>query len=184
MYSKFHMNKTISFTAIAAIMLALFVALHGVWRTPEPALPTGTTTPLAISSGAAPALDTAPSPLPPASLPAKNETASAAAPAIATSAAPITEPVTLIVGGTSYRAELTASHTVLDMMRALSDADASFSFEGENYPSLGFFVSAIDGKKSGGGYNWMLYVNGKQSSTGASQTKLSNGDTVEWKYER
>lgn len=51
------------------------------------------------------------------------------------------------------------------------------------YPTLGSFVESIGGLKNEGGSYWMLYINGTFSSTGVSQTKVEQGDHIEWRYE-
>ena len=89
----------------------------------------------------------------------------------------------LSVGGKSYATFSPIGSSVLDAMRSLAST-SDLSFTGRDYPSLGFFVDSINGKKAESGYNWMLYVNGKLSNTGASETHLKAGDTVEWKYEK
>ncbi len=68
-------------------------------------------------------------------------------------------------------------------MRSLASS-SNFTFAGREYPSLGFFVESINGKKGTNGYYWFLYVNGKSSDTGASETHLKTGDVIEWKYEK
>src|SRR3989344_4494765 len=90
--------------------------------------------------------------------------------------------VTFSVAGSSYTAFAPAGSTVIDAMKILAST-TGFSFNGKDYPSLGFFVDSINGKKAGSGYNWILYVNGKLSGTGASQTTLKAGDAIEWRYE-
>jgi len=90
--------------------------------------------------------------------------------------------VTLLVGSTTYPAYAAQNSTVLDVMREIAST-TTFSFIGREYPSLGFFVESINGKKGADGRYWILYVNGKEASKGASQTFLTAGDTVEWKYE-
>jgi hypothetical protein len=72
---------------------------------------------------------------------------------------------------------------VLDLMRALSSG-TSFTFTGENYPSLGFFVESINGAKNADGKYWILYINGKSSDVGASNAVIRSGDTVEWRFEK
>lgn len=105
---------------------------------------------------------------------------------IDTAASPTTTPKTpqvmLSVDGKTYAASVPASRSVLDAMRAMQAS--GLMFVGTEYPSLGFFIESINGKKAADGYNWMLYVNGAQSQTGASQTKISGGDRIEWKYEK
>ncbi len=91
--------------------------------------------------------------------------------------------VALSVAGRSYAAFAPAGSSVLDTMRTLAST-SDFIFTGRDYPSLGFFVDSINGTHAEGGYNWMLYLNGKLSNTGASQTALKTGDAVEWKYEK
>ena len=94
-----------------------------------------------------------------------------------------TSNVTLSVAGKSYPAFAPVDSTVLDMMRTLAST-SDFTFTGHDYPSLGFFVDSINGQKTEKSYNWILYINGKLSNTGASQTTLKAGDAVEWRYEK
>ena len=77
----------------------------------------------------------------------------------------------------------TTASSVLDVMHTLA-AEGSFSFSGRDFPGLGFFVEEMNGRKNMDGYYWILYVNGTPSQTGASQTMLSDGDTIEWRFER
>ncbi len=76
-----------------------------------------------------------------------------------------------------------SSGTVLDAMNAQKAAGA-LSFSGREFPGLGFFVEEINGTRSTDGYYWILYVNGTVSPTGVSQTLLSAGDVIEWRYEK
>ncbi len=109
-------------------------------------------------------------------------TASTTATAPETIPAP-TPNVTLSVAGKSYAAFAPIDSTVLDTMRTLASA-SDFTFSGRDYPSLGFFVDSINGRKTEKSYNWILYINGKLSNTGASQTTLKAGDAIEWRYEK
>jgi len=77
----------------------------------------------------------------------------------------------------------TTASSVLDVMNTLA-AEGSFSFSGRDFPGLGFFVEEMNGRKNMDGYYWILYVNGTPSQTGASQTMLSDGNTIEWRFER
>jgi|SRR3989338_6196392 len=108
--------------------------------------------------------------------------------ASAATSTPVTVPTpalntTLSVAGSLYTAFAPAGSTVIDAMRVLAST-TGFSFSGKDYPSLGFFVESINGQKAESGYNWILYVNGKLSGTGASQTTLETGDAIEWRYEK
>lgn len=89
---------------------------------------------------------------------------------------------TLSVDGQIYRGSIKDGATILDAMRAL--ASSNFAFTGRDYPSLGFFVESINGKKNANGFYWILYINGKSSDLGVSQAKIRDGDQVEWKYEK
>lgn len=100
-----------------------------------------------------------------------------------TAVATQTPNITLVVEGHSYTTFAPAGATVLDAMRTLAST-SDFTFTGRDYPSLGFFVESINGQKAEAKHTWILYVNGKLSGTGASQTTLKAGDSVEWKYEK
>lgn len=91
--------------------------------------------------------------------------------------------ITFIVGDDSYRLYAPPGSTVLDAMRALAST-TPFAFSGREYPSLGFFVESINGKRNADGLYWFLYINNKSSNTGVSNTTLHPGDTVEWRFER
>ncbi len=84
---------------------------------------------------------------------------------------------------TSYVIPVHASGSVLDAMRAFAST-TSFRFEGRDYPSLGFFVESINGKKPAGGFVWIFYVNGVKSGKGVSSMHVTPDDNVEWKYEK
>ena len=89
---------------------------------------------------------------------------------------------TFIVAGTNYQIAIPAKTTVLNEMRTLASS-TSFRFSSRDFPGMGAFVESINGKQNAGGKYWILYVNGVQSPKGISQTYISNGDRVEWKYE-
>ncbi len=90
-------------------------------------------------------------------------------------------PLTLIVGDKKYDVSIPRGASVLDAMQTARSQGLEFS--GTEYPSLGFFVESLNGKASARGSYWFLYVNDASSETGASQTILKPGDTVEWRYE-
>ena len=56
--------------------------------------------------------------------------------------------------------------------------------KGTNFSGLGFFVDSINGIKSGNGYSWIYYINGKKATVGVSTYKLQEGDLIEWRYEK
>jgi hypothetical protein len=82
------------------------------------------------------------------------------------------------------RIPILTAGTVLDAMQTFATASSSFSFDGKDYPGLGFFVEVIEGRKAADGHSWILYVNEKTADRGASQQHVSPEDTVEWRYEK
>jgi predicted component of viral defense system (DUF524 family) len=49
--------------------------------------------------------------------------------------------------------------------------------------SFGDYVSSINGTAGNGPKYWILYVNGKESSVGASDYITKNSDTLKWRLE-
>ena len=47
---------------------------------------------------------------------------------------------------------------------------------------FGVFVKSINGFESSAEMAWIYFVNGEAGQVAADQTKVSPGDTVEWKY--
>ncbi|HXK39161.1 MAG TPA: DUF4430 domain-containing protein [Candidatus Paceibacterota bacterium] len=90
---------------------------------------------------------------------------------------------TLSVGAQNYNGTVRAGATVLDAMNALASA-SNFLFTGREFSGLGFFVESINGRKNSNDQYWILYVNGKQSGTGASQATIHSEDKIEWKFEK
>ena len=58
------------------------------------------------------------------------------------------------------------------------------TFTSTYYSGLGYLIDELNGVKNENGMYWTLYVNGKYSVVGASGYKLSEGDSIEWKYEK
>ncbi len=90
--------------------------------------------------------------------------------------------VRVLIGDAVYVGVVPNGSTVLEAMRQLQQE--GLEFEGREYPSLGFFVESINGKENADGNYWFLYVSGKSSDAGASQTRLQAGDIVEWRYQK
>lgn len=90
--------------------------------------------------------------------------------------------VTIIVDGKSYNGEVKEGATVLDAMNSLA-TNTDFRFTSKDFSGMGAFVESISGKINADGFYWILYINGKQSVAGASQTHVIYGDSIEWRYE-
>lgn len=86
--------------------------------------------------------------------------------------------------GERYKAELTAGSSALDLMEYARQS-GQFSFEGREYPGIGFFVDEVAGIKQDPRERkyWIYYINGKKATVGVSSYKLQEGDVISWKYE-
>ena len=167
-----------SLVVFGIVFYSLFSATNTSLLTVTPAAQFAATT--SVSVAASSTVSKAPSYQRPS--PAKTALVSSSTPA-SISAAPAPD-VTIVINGTSYPVYVPAGATVIDAMNTLASTTDTFTFTGRDYSGLGFFVEAIDGKQGADGSGWFLYVNGKSSDTGASQTALKAGDTVEWRYEK
>jgi hypothetical protein len=91
--------------------------------------------------------------------------------------------INFVAGAKDYSLSVPAGSTIYDAMNILAST-TDFSFSATLYPGLGYFINEINGVKNSDGNYWTLYVNGNYSNVGASDYKLSKGDSVEWKYEK
>ncbi len=91
--------------------------------------------------------------------------------------------VTFSADGKKYFVALPVGSTVYDAMNALAST-TDFSFKADFFSGIGYFVEEINGVKNQNGEYWILYVDGSYSNVGASARTLSDGDSVEWKYEK
>jgi|GEM_PF-3064348 len=76
-----------------------------------------------------------------------------------------------------------ATGTVFAAMEAHAAESDEFSFGGEEYPGLGFFVNEIAGQVSTNENYWILYINGTTSPVGVTEAEVAPGDVVEWRFE-
>ena len=89
---------------------------------------------------------------------------------------------TISVSGLNYAITVPPRSTVEDAMKLAAAQNPAFTFTEKSFPSLGEFIESINGKANAAGYYWFLYVNGKSSDTGISQTILQPGDEIQWQY--
>ncbi|MEK7156444.1 MAG: DUF4430 domain-containing protein [Patescibacteria group bacterium] len=164
----------ISLTIVIAIAMGSYILIRANKNIPPAELLSSTTVTTIATTTAANVAEQA-------QVPAQQQQVATSTATTAPETAPAPN-ITLSVAGSSYTAFAPSGSTVIDAMKILAST-TGFSFSGKDYPSLGFFVDSINGKTAESGYSWILYVNGKLSGTGASQTTLSAGDTVEWRYE-
>jgi hypothetical protein len=84
------------------------------------------------------------------------------------------------VQGESFEIDIREEMTVYDAMKLLKE-EGKITFEGKEYPTLGFFVTSINSISSGGGKNLFYYINGEEASVGISTYQIKEGDSIEWK---
>ena len=91
--------------------------------------------------------------------------------------------ISLKVGTQTYAVEVESGATVLQAMQKLS-TESDFSFNGREFPGLGYFVEEINGVKGNADKFWAYYVNDILASVGVSQYVLKTGDIINFKYEK
>lgn len=84
------------------------------------------------------------------------------------------------VGEDEFTIQVSEHTTVYDAMNDLM-SEGKMTFEGKDYPGLGFFVTQINSLVSGDGKNLMYYINNKEASLGVSTYVIKEGDIIEWK---
>ncbi|OGI81503.1 hypothetical protein A3B93_00715 [Candidatus Nomurabacteria bacterium RIFCSPHIGHO2_02_FULL_42_24] len=91
--------------------------------------------------------------------------------------------ISLKVGTQTYALGVEPGATVLQTMQKLS-TESDFSFNGREFPGLGYFVEEINGVKGNADKFWAYYVNDVLAPTGVSQYVLKTGDIINFKYEK
>lgn len=88
-----------------------------------------------------------------------------------------------IAGGVTTEVPFTPGMTV---HKAMLNADArdALQYETADHSSLGVFVESINGIGKDSGKNWILRVNEKLATVGASGYELQSGDHIAWTYEK
>jgi len=91
--------------------------------------------------------------------------------------------VSLKVQDKNYTAKIKEGSSAYELMNQLKQDGLTFS--ATEYSGLGFFITEINGVKEDRKKSnyWTLYINGKESSVGASQLILKEGDLIEWTNE-
>lgn len=84
------------------------------------------------------------------------------------------------IAGEDLEVKITEDMSVYDAMKILRE-EGKITFEGKNYPALGFFVTKINSLESGNGKNLMYDINGVEASVGISTYEIKEGDIIEWK---
>lgn len=86
----------------------------------------------------------------------------------------------ITIAGEDLEVVITDNMSVYDAMNLLKK-ESKITFEGKNYPGLGFFVTKINSLESGDGKNLMYDINGVEASVGISTYEIKEGDIIEWK---
>lgn len=96
----------------------------------------------------------------------------------------VQDQVTIIINGNvTTEVPFTAGMTVHEAMKN-ADANGAFQYETSDHSSLGVFVESINGIGKDSGKNWILRVNGKLATVGASGYELQSSDHIAWTYEK
>jgi len=91
---------------------------------------------------------------------------------------------TLNVLDKTYDISIEAGTSVYQAMQKLQNNNSeNFSFHGQEYQSLGFFVDKINGIKNSPDKYWIYYINNQKASVGVSKYILKSGDIITWKQE-
>lgn len=89
--------------------------------------------------------------------------------------------VLLVAGEQKYESQINKENESLyDLMIELQNDNIDFSFQGKDFPGLGFFVDEINGIKGEPGAYWLYYINNKKAETGITNYILKNGDIINW----
>ncbi len=92
--------------------------------------------------------------------------------------------VKLIVLEKAYQSNIKEGTNLLELMEILVEKNKSdFSFKYKKYPGVGIFINEINGQSDGPGNYWLYYINGVESSVGASDYQLKPEDMIEWRLE-
>lgn len=91
---------------------------------------------------------------------------------------------TLLVGEKTYALALPAGSSAYDLM-AQARQTSDFSFRGQEFPGLGFFIQEINGLEQSPrlGKYWIYYINGKKAEVGISAYTVNSHDIILWNYE-
>jgi len=81
----------------------------------------------------------------------------------------------------SYMTSFNEGETVYDIMVRLKDKGLYFDYK--KYPSLGVFVTEINGIQDGSGKYWIYYINNKEAQVGVSRYVVKPGDIIDWELE-
>jgi len=92
------------------------------------------------------------------------------------------ESVTIMGGGVTAHLQIAPDTLLYDALVQAKNAKI-ITFNGKNYPGLGFFMTDIGTLHRGGGKDLLYYINGKEATIGVSSYKLNDGDNILWKLE-
>ena len=95
-----------------------------------------------------------------------------------------TIPITFKVDGIEQQINVVLGSSAYDAMVQAKET-SGLSFEGSEFPGLGFFVEEINGLRQNprAGKYWIYYINGRKAEVGISVYKLKTHDVISWKYE-
>jgi hypothetical protein len=97
------------------------------------------------------------------------------------------ETITLSIEGLyiSERFPVPAGQTLLAVLQNLNAQDARLQLQTKEYAGLGVLIESMNGMTNGTDNEyWQYRVNGVMPQVGADVFQITNGDTIEWYFER
>jgi hypothetical protein len=93
----------------------------------------------------------------------------------------ITEKTTSPIGKLEFTYVGQQEIAVYEFMHQLKET-GQIDFQEKNYPSMGKFITEINGIKNGE-KNWLYYINNEKALMGVSNYKINSGNIISWQYE-
>ena len=90
-----------------------------------------------------------------------------------------TETITLVAGSSTASLFFAPGQTLYEALR-MEENSKAISFDGKEYPGLGFLVTDIGALHQGSGKYLIYSINGIEASVGVSSYILKDGDVVSW----
>lgn len=87
--------------------------------------------------------------------------------------------ITLVAGNVTAELSITEGETLYETFIRARDEN-KISFDGKEYPGLGFFVTSIGAMQGKNGKNLIYYINGTEASVGISSYRPKNADIISW----
>lgn len=91
--------------------------------------------------------------------------------------------VSLIASENRYDVLVKEGSSVFEAMQKIAKENNNFSFKYTEHPSLGNFITEINGLEGVPGKYWIYYINDEKATVGVSNLILKSGDIIRWNQE-